>query len=202
LLRALNRLPGTVRVLVLDLVEAAPSTAAEQASDGDAASLRAAIDQLRAPALVSVAMIAGAAMGEVLALTLGCDLAVAAAGSTFGFQLADIAPSWGTERLVQLLGYRRAVGMYLTGQRLDADAALAAGLLNAVLPPDELLIGVRALIDRLLRLDRDVAAEAKALLLGAVIPAGRPGDLQDVEALAYDRQFRALMQVVAEDEAH
>ena len=88
----------------------------------------------------TLAAVHGHALGGGLELVLCCDLAVMAEGATIGqpeIQLAAIAPI-ATLRLSALAGYRTAADLVLTGRRMSANEALRAGLVNAVLPKDEL----------------------------------------------------------------
>jgi enoyl-CoA hydratase len=45
----------------------------------------------------------------------------------------------GTQRLVQLIGKGRAIELLITGNMIDANTALSYGLVNAVVPAEELL---------------------------------------------------------------
>ncbi len=90
-----------------------------------------------------VAAVRGAALGGGLELALACDWRVAAdAPSTvLGLpetQLGLLPALGGTWRLPRTVGLRRGVEMILSGRRLNARQALAAGLLDAVVAPDEL----------------------------------------------------------------
>jgi crotonobetainyl-CoA hydratase len=119
----------------------------------------------------------GAANGHALAggleLLLSCDLVVAAEGAQFGLpEVARgiIAGAGGVWRLPQQLPYRRAMELILTADRIDAAAALALGLINRVVPRDEVLPTARALADRIgqnaplaVRESRRIAAAAPGL---------------------------------------
>ena len=101
---------------------------------------------------VSVAAIRGPALGGGLELALGCTWRVAAddPATSLGLpetQLGLLPAMAGTWHLPRLVGLERGVGMILTGRRLNAAQALAAGLVDEVVPPDEL----RAAAERLLK---------------------------------------------------
>ncbi len=123
---------------------------------------------------VSVAAIRGPALGGGLELALGCTWRVAAddPATLLGLpetQLGLLPAMAGTWHLPRLVGLERGVEMILTGRRLNAAQALAAGLVDEVVPPDEL----RAAAERLLaRGHRRVSISFRDRLLGGN-PLGR-----------------------------
>lgn len=95
-----------------------------------------------------IAAVNGFALGGGCELALACHVRLASATAKFGLpevKLGLIPGYGGTQRLPRLVGRGRALQMILTGQLIDADAALAMGLVNAVHPADELLDAARAL---------------------------------------------------------
>lgn len=89
-----------------------------------------------------IASIAGHAVAGGLELALWCDLRVAEASATlgvfcrrFGVPLID----GGTIRLPRLIGLSRALDLILTGRAVDANEALAIGLVNRVVPDGTVL---------------------------------------------------------------
>jgi enoyl-CoA hydratase/carnithine racemase len=77
----------------------------------------------------------GYCLGGGLELALATDFRIADGTSVFGFpevSLGIVPSSGGTHRLVRLVGPSRAKQLMLLGGRLDAAAALAAGLVNEV----------------------------------------------------------------------
>ncbi len=92
---------------------------------------------LPCPVLASVQ---GAAAGAGLSLALGADLVIAAEDARFTLaytRIATVPDCGGTWHLPRALGLRRALGMALLQDSLDAQAALAAGLVNRVVPAAE-----------------------------------------------------------------
>ncbi|HEX9295089.1 MAG TPA: enoyl-CoA hydratase-related protein [Polyangiaceae bacterium] len=84
-----------------------------------------------------VAAINGLALGGGLELALMCDLRVAAATAVLGLPettLGIIPGAGGTQRLPRIVGEARAKEMILLGRRVDAEQALAWGLVNRVSP--------------------------------------------------------------------
>ena len=71
---------------------------------------------------------------------LACDLAVTVEDAEFGFPepLVGLAAlSGGIQRLVRQIPYRQAMGLLLTGRKIDARRALEFGLVNEVVPAEE-----------------------------------------------------------------
>lgn len=96
---------------------------------------RALLDAIEASPLPVIAAIDGYALGGGAELALACDLRVAGEGALIGFpQLRlGIIPGWdGMERLVSRVGQGATMRLLLTGERLSAEAASRAGLVDVV----------------------------------------------------------------------
>ena len=107
-----------------------------------------------------IAAINGHAFGGGLELAICTDIRIAADRAQFALPEASIAtcPGWsGSQRMVQLLGASRAKYLALSGQRLDAQQALAGALVHEVLP-------AAAVLDRAMALAREMAAKAPVSL--------------------------------------
>jgi len=88
----------------------------------------------------TVAAIRGYCLGGGLELVLACDLRIAAADAQFGLPeitLGSVPGSGGVQRLPLLVGPTRAKELILTGRRLLAEEARAWGLVNEVVPIDQ-----------------------------------------------------------------
>ncbi|MBM3827413.1 MAG: enoyl-CoA hydratase [Actinobacteria bacterium] len=84
----------------------------------------------------------GVAITGGLELALNCDFLVASERAKFGDTHARVGvmPGWGlTVLLPQAIGVRRAREMSMTGNFMSADEALARGLVNHVVPHDDLM---------------------------------------------------------------
>ncbi|HVM08972.1 MAG TPA: enoyl-CoA hydratase [Acidimicrobiales bacterium] len=95
-----------------------------------------------------IGAINGAAITGGLELALQCDFLVASERAVFAdtHSRVGILPGWGlTVLLPQAVGLRRAKEMSLTGNFVSAEVALAWGLVNHVIPHDELLPFARKL---------------------------------------------------------
>ncbi|MFI7500666.1 enoyl-CoA-hydratase DpgD [Streptomyces sp. NPDC049687] len=100
-----------------------------------------------------IARVNGYALGGGLELALACDIVVAATHATFALPEARhgmVPGAGGVFRLTRQLPHRAAMGMLLTGRRIDAARALEYGLVNDVVPGDELDVCVRGWLDDIL----------------------------------------------------
>jgi enoyl-CoA hydratase len=89
-----------------------------------------------------IGAINGVAVTGGFELALSCDLLIASEHARFADTHARVGvqPGWGlTVLLPEAIGLRRAKGLSATGNYLDAPTALAWGLVNHVVPHDELL---------------------------------------------------------------
>jgi enoyl-CoA hydratase len=89
----------------------------------------------RVAAKPTIAAVDGWAVAGGLELALWCDLRIASPGSTFGcFERRWGVPliDGGTWRLPRVVGLGRALDLILTGRAVDADEALAIGLVTLV----------------------------------------------------------------------
>lgn len=100
----------------------------------------------------TVAAVKGVALGGGCQLAMACHLRVAAPDLQLGLREArwGIVPDLGgTYRLPRLVGLSRAVDLAVSARDLDADTALAWGLVDAVLPGDDFDGRARAYAARL-----------------------------------------------------
>jgi len=94
----------------------------------------------------------GVVAGGSLSLAAACDLAIAAEGTRFNLAYTnlgancDVGGSWSLPRLI---GMRRAMQVALLSETFDAAEALRIGLVNQVVPADQLDVAVEALAQRL-----------------------------------------------------
>ncbi len=89
-----------------------------------------------------IAAINGLALGGGTELALACDIRLASAGVSMGLtetRLAIIPGAGGTQRLPRLVGRGKAKELIFTGRRIDADEALAIGLINKVCQTETLI---------------------------------------------------------------
>lgn len=132
------------------------------------ASFQGMIRALRASDSIVIAAINGAAVGAGMDLALACDLRIAAAGVKLGqvwVGLGVIPGTGGAWWTQALAGPTRAAELLLTGDLIRAEEALEAGLVNAVVPPEDLADAAQALAERVLKNPREgVVANKRALV--------------------------------------
>jgi len=96
-----------------------------------------------------VAAVNGFALGGGCELAMACHFRVASETAKFGqpeVNLGLIPGYGGTQRLVQLIGKGRALELLMTGNMLDAQTALQYGLVNYVVPQEQLLAKTMSLL--------------------------------------------------------
>jgi enoyl-CoA hydratase/carnithine racemase len=115
----------------------------------------------------TIALIDGACAGGGCGLALASDLRLATPRSFFAIPPAKLGLVYSladTARLVAAVGAARAKELLYTGRRVDADEAFAIGLVNAVVPADELEARGRALALEIARSAPTTVAAAKRIV--------------------------------------
>lgn len=128
--------------------------AAPQAMREIGGELKQAILRLHGLPAIVLAAVHGAVIGSSLGAMNAADLVVAAKGTRFntGFARIGASPDAGsTWFMPRLVGARKALEWLLFADNFDADTALAYGLVNQVVPPEQLRDVVDKLAARLLR---------------------------------------------------
>lgn len=100
------------------------------------------LHQLEALPIPTVAAVNGMALGGGLELALACDFRVCDEGAQLGFPEVGLGlcPGWGgTVRSPRLVGAKKALAWMVSGRNVAAADALVAGLVDEVVPTDELL---------------------------------------------------------------
>jgi enoyl-CoA hydratase len=171
-----------------DIDEMSRMTTAEAKVRADAGhALCAAIESFACPVIAAVS---GFALGGGCELALACDFIYAGERAKFGqpeVNLGVIPGFGGTQRLARRVGIGRARELVYSGAIIDAPKALAIGLVNEVVPPDDLMPRVRALAELIAQKGPLAVAQAKRVMLRGV-----PGDLtlaNELEAQAFATLF-------------
>jgi len=97
-----------------------------------------------------VAAVNGFALGGGCELAMACHFRIASDNAKFGqpeVNLGLIPGYGGTQRLVQLIGKGRALELLMTGNMIDAQTALQYGLVNYVVPQEDLLNKTRSILE-------------------------------------------------------
>ncbi|RLB13511.1 MAG: enoyl-CoA hydratase/isomerase family protein [Deltaproteobacteria bacterium] len=101
----------------------------------------------------TIAAISGYALGGGLELALCCDFRIAAENAVFGFpeiNLGLIPGGGGTQRLPRLVGEGRAMELILLGENINAQQAENWGLVNKVVPIENIEVECRKLANKLI----------------------------------------------------
>jgi enoyl-CoA hydratase len=99
-----------------------------------------------------VAAVNGFALGGGCELAMACHIRIASDNARFGQPEASlgILPGFGgSQRLIQFIGKGKAMELLLTGDMISAQEALALGLVNHVVPQEELLDKARAILGKI-----------------------------------------------------
>ncbi|WP_375383337.1 enoyl-CoA hydratase-related protein [uncultured Sphingomonas sp.] len=102
-----------------------------------------------------IAAVNGVAMGGGFEIALACDLIVAAEHAVFALpepRVGLAALAGGLHRLPRQIGLKRAMGMILTGRRVDAQEGRELGFVHSVVPQADLMAAARALAATMLEL--------------------------------------------------
>jgi 2-(1,2-epoxy-1,2-dihydrophenyl)acetyl-CoA isomerase len=135
-----------------------------------------------------IGAINGVAAGAGCSVALACDLRIAADTASFveAFGRVGLVPDTGSSWfLPRLVGYARAAEMVLTTEAVDAATAERIGLVNRVVPADQLIDETNALAARLAQAAPLALALAKRALNQAL-----ESSLE--EALEYEAQLQAI----------
>ena len=115
-----------------------------------------------------VAVVHGPAAGAGMSLALDADLRIATPGALFSMAFVKIGlhPDWGgSVGLSRLVNPSVAAELMLTGDAIDAARAQALGLVNQIVPADQLEAALEALGRRLAAGPAETFARIKATLL-------------------------------------
>jgi enoyl-CoA hydratase len=107
------------------------------------------IEEMRKPV---IAAIHGYCLGGGLEFALACHMRIAGEKAQFGvpeIKLGIFPGAGGTQRLPRVVGKAKALEMILTGEFISAQEALAIGLVNKVVPHEEVLSEAKALAEKI-----------------------------------------------------
>ena len=136
-----------------------------------------------------IAAVNGLAIGGGVELTLLCDFAFAADHSSFAFgevKRGLIPGNGGTQRLSRRVGTARALDMILTGRTVTAAEALSIGLVQYVVPQNEL-------IEQALKLAEMMAANAPVAVRSAKAAIHRGADLTLADGLRLEQDMASFL---------
>ena len=100
-----------------------------------------------------IGAINGAALGAGLAIAASCDILVASESASLGLPEIDVGLLGGGRHTMRLFGCSRTRRMMFTGYRVPADECYRLGVVESVVPPDQL-------IEAAMVLAREIAAKS------------------------------------------
>lgn len=137
----------------VDVKEIAAAVAGESDAVGvDPTAGHRTLRALREARAITIAAVHGYVVGGGVSLLLACDLRLAADGAVLMIPEVDMGVPylWGSALLlVEAVGLAKAKELMLTCDRIGAEEARALGLLNRVVPAEQLMEETRALAERI-----------------------------------------------------
>lgn len=124
-------------------------------------------DQVESLPQPVIAAVSGYALGGGCELALACDFRIASDTAKFGLpeiKIGAFPGGGGTQRLPRAVGAAKAKEMILLGDPIDAEQALAAGLVLKVVPKDKLMAEAHSFAARIAALPR-LALQASKMLI-------------------------------------
>ena len=114
----------------------------------------------------TIARVNGAAIGGGTGLVAVCDIAIASSVAKFSFSEVKLGlvPACISPYVIRKCGEGRTREFFLTGERLSAEKALSAGLVNQVVAPEKLDEAVENLVNQLLSSGPQAIGVCKELL--------------------------------------
>jgi cyclohexa-1,5-dienecarbonyl-CoA hydratase len=131
------------------------------------------LDRLEIPTL---AVVGGAALGGGCELALFCDMVIASEKASFGQPEIQVGvlPPIAVVALPEIIGPKKTMEMVLTGDRIRADEAERLGLVNKVVPPEELQAACVEFAEKLTKLSGAVLRLTKR-----TVRVGSGGSFED-----------------------
>jgi enoyl-CoA hydratase len=137
-----------------------------------------------------IGAINGVAITGGFELALACDILIASTGARFADTHArvGITPGWGlSQKLSRLIGIYRAKELSLSGNFLDAQTALAWGLVNRVVAPEELMGAAMTLAQDIATVPSDMLRTYKRMIDdGFALPLGEALTLEHERSTAWN----------------
>jgi enoyl-CoA hydratase/carnithine racemase len=144
---------------------------------------------------ITIVAVQGYAIGAGFQLALAADLRIAADDAQFAMRetsLGLVPDLAGTEPLLDLVGYSRALEICVSGRMVAATEALEWGLVNAVAPADDLLKVVDQFVEAILAAPESSVRATKRLL------AARVNDAREDQRRRERVEQRALLRAIVQ----
>jgi len=135
-----------------------------------------------------IAAVNGFALGGGCELAMACDIRIASDRAKFGqpeVSLGIVPGFGGTQRLPRLIGKGRAKELLYTADMINAEEAYRIGLVNKIVPADELLSTTKELAEKIM-----ARAQVAVQLCKAAVNTGMDIDLES--GIAYEAEVFGL----------
>jgi len=162
----------------------------EWARQGDVAKIRETLKTLVNPNMFedcpkpTIAAVNGLAFGMGCEVAMACDFRIAAESAQFGqpeIKIGVIPGAGGSQRLMRMVGPNKALEMISTGDPIDAQEAYRIGLVNRVVPNDQLWAAVEEFAGKLISKGAVALEVCKNLIY-------RGGELTPRQGIDYEQQ--------------
>jgi enoyl-CoA hydratase len=133
----------------------------------------------------TLAAVSGYALGGGCELAMMCDMIIAAESARFGqpeITIGTIPGLGGTQRLTRAVGKSLAMYMCLTGEMIDAETALRAGLVAKVVPDE-------ALLDEAVKIAEKVAGLSRPAVMMCKEAVNRAYESSLAEGVLFERRL-------------
>ena len=121
-----------------------------------------------------IAAINGVALGGGLEIALACDIRIASEKARLGVPEVTLGliPGWGgTQRLPRVIPLCKAAELLFTGRHIDAQEAYRIGLVNAIVPPEQVMPAAREMAEAICKAGPlAVRAAKEAMIRGCGMP--------------------------------
>jgi len=147
------------------------------------------LDRLAGLSAVTIAKVGGLALGGGAELMLACDFRIASQQAEIGFpeiRLGALPAAGGMKRLTREIGPLRARELVLLGRPIGAGRAAELGIVNSVVPAEDLDAEVDRLAQELATLPVDAIGLAKRVIAASALS----GQMDTAEAEAFGALFR------------
>ncbi len=136
-----------------------------------------------------IAAVAGYALGGGCEIAMMCDFIIAADNAKFGqpeINLGVMPGAGGTQRLTKAVGKAKAMDLCLTGRMMDAEEALACGLVARLVSVDDLMDEAHAAAEK-------IAAQSQPIAMMTKEAVNRSFELSLREGIHFERRlFQAM----------
>src|SRR5262245_34272842 len=176
------RASGSAFCAGLDLREMA---AQREAGEADLAGLEKVLEDLEACPQPTIAAVQGDAVAGGCELALHCDIRVAADTARFSMPLARIGlavPVTLTWKLVDVIGAAKTNELLFTGEAIAAETACTLGLVNRVVPAEELDSAVESLTRQIVQ-NAPLSVRAMKAFVQRAVSLHRGLDRRDLEEM-------------------